>query len=120
MYPILKKYKLSLALGFAVGPLAIRNWGYGMVAPIVFSIGSLIFYYLLYKSKLIPRWLSGWGFIGGLIYLPGILIGMFSLADPSILFAALGLQEMGLAAWLIGKGFNSSAILPSQPKSDQS
>ena len=51
MYPILKKYKLSMAIGFVGGPLAIRNWGYGMVAPIVFSIDSLIFYYLLYKSK---------------------------------------------------------------------
>ena len=110
MYPILRKYKLSLALGFVVGPLAVRNWGYGMVAPIVFSLGSLMFYYLLYKSKLIPRWLSGWGFIGGLIYLPGILIGVFGLTDPTILFAPLGLQEMGLAAWLIGKEFNSSAI----------
>ena len=75
-----------------------------------FVLSALILNYMLYKSKLIPRWLSGWGFIGGLIYLPGILIGMFSLTDPALLFAPLGLQEMGLAAWLIAKGFNTSAV----------
>jgi hypothetical protein len=69
---------------------------------------------VLYNSKLIPRWLSGWGFIGGLIYLQGILIGMFGPTDPAILFATLGFQERGLSAWLIAKGFNSCAIAPSK------
>jgi hypothetical protein len=99
--------------------LAELDWS-SILLDFPFVLSALILNYVLYKAKLIPRWLSGWGFIGGLIYLPGILIGMFGLTDPSILFAALFLQEMGLAAWLIGKGFNSSAILPSQPKSDQS
>ena len=27
MYPVLRKYELSMALGFVGGPLAIRNWG---------------------------------------------------------------------------------------------
>ena len=99
--------------------LAELDWS-SILLDFPFVLSALILNYVLYKSKLIPRWLSGWGFIGGLIYLPGILIGMFGLTDPTILFAALGLQEMGLAAWLIAKGFNSSAILPSQPKSEQS
>lgn len=75
-----------------------------------FVLSALILNYVLYKSKLIPRWLSGWGFIGAVIFVPGILIGMFGLTDPTLLFAPLGLQEMALAAWLIAKGFNSSAI----------
>lgn len=89
--------------------LAELNWS-SILLDFPFVLSALILNYVLYKSKLIPRWLSGWGFIGGLIYFPGILIGMFGLTDPTILFAPLGLQEMGLAAWLIGKGFNSSAI----------
>ncbi len=89
--------------------LAEFEWN-SILLDFPFVLSALIVNYLFYKSKLIPRWLSGWGFIGGVLYLPGVLIGMFNLMDPTILFALLGLQEMGLATWLIIKGFNSSTI----------
>ena len=116
MYPILKKYKLSMALGFVGGPLAVRNWGYGMVAPIVFSIGSLMFYYLLYKSKLLPRWLSGWGLIGATLFLASAFLPLLSYGPRStivLLHLPGGVNQMVLAVWLIVKGFNSSAIAQS-------
>ena len=89
--------------------LAEFEWN-SILLDFPFALSALILNYLFYKSKLIPRWLSGWGFIGGALFLPGILIGMFNLMDATLLFAPLGLQEMVLAAWLIVKGFNSSAI----------
>ena len=91
--------------------LAEFDWN-SILLDFPFVLSALILNYVLYKSKLIPRWLSGWGFIGGVLYLPEILLGMFGLTDPTILFAALGIQEMALAAWLIAKGFNSSTITP--------
>jgi Domain of unknown function (DUF4386) len=117
MYPILKKYKLSMALGFVGGPLAIRNWGYGMVAPIVFSTGSLMFFYLLYKSKLIPRWLSGWGLIGATLFLASAFLPLLSyVPSATLVFLHLtgAVNQMVLAVWLIVKGFNSSAIAQSE------
>jgi len=117
MYPILKKYKLSIALGFVGGPLAIRNWGYGMVAPIVFSLYSLVFYYLLYKSKLIPRWLSGWGLIGATLFLASAFLPLLSYVPSStlvLLHLTGAVNQMVLAVWLIVKGFNSSAIAQSE------
>jgi hypothetical protein len=113
MYPLLKKYELSMALGFVVGPLAIRNWGYGMVAPVVFSLGSLMFFYLLYKSNFIPRWLSGWGLIGATLFLASAFLPLLSYVPSSTLvFLHLtgAVNQMVLAVWLIVKGFNSSAI----------
>jgi hypothetical protein len=80
-----------------------------LVLTIVFSLGALMFYYLLYQSKLIPRWLSVWGFIGATLVLAVGLLGMFDL-DLEILWAPLALNEMVLAVWLIVKGFNSPAI----------
>jgi len=121
MYPILKKYEVSMALGFVGGPLVIRNWGNGMVAPIFFSLGSLMFYYLLYKSKLIPRWLSGWGLIGAALFLASAFLPLLSYVSPSnlvYLHLTGAVNQMVLAAWLIVKGFNSPAI-ESLGKSDK-
>lgn len=94
--------------------LAARDWAF-LLVPIVFGLGALVFYYLLYQSKLIPRWLSVWGLIGAALVFPQGLLGMFGLleagSESMIVFALpILVQEMVLAVWLIVKGFNSSAI----------
>jgi hypothetical protein len=77
------------------------------ILAIAFSLGALAIYYLFYRSRLIPRWLSIWGLVGATLYLAAPLLDMFGFAlDP--LMAPLALQEMVLAIWLIVKGFNSS------------
>jgi hypothetical protein len=88
--------------------LALYDWS-SVPENFPYGLGALIFSYLLYKSKLIPRWLSGWGLIGATLMLATGLIRMF---DPSLIYGALPLLlcEMVLAVWLIVKGFNSSAI----------
>jgi hypothetical protein len=91
----------------------------GSIMTIVFCLGAMMFNYLLYKSKLIPRWISGWGFIATIPYLAGGILSMIGLFGPSstitdVLDIPLGVQEMLLAVWLIAKGFNASAIA-SQP-----
>ena len=82
---------------------------------IPFCIGALMYYYIFYKSKLIPRWLSGWGLIAIIMNLASALLVLFGLIDhfsttQIILSVPIGLQEMVLAVWLIVKGFNQSAI----------
>lgn len=79
------------------------------ILEIVFSLGALMIYYMFYQSKLIPRWLSGWGLIGAILYLAAGFLEMFGL-DLGFLLAPLALQEMVLAVWLIIKGFNPSPI----------
>jgi hypothetical protein len=84
--------------------LAARDWGF-LLVPVVFGMGALVFYYLLYSSKLVPRWLSGWGFVGAALVLASGLFGMFG---NFMIYLALpiAVQEMVLAGWLIVKGFN--------------
>ena len=87
----------------------------GPVQTIVFCLGALIFYYVLYQTKLIPRWLSGWGLIAIIPYLAAGLLVLFGFFGPLstseiVLEFPLALQEMVMAVWLIGKGFNPSAI----------
>jgi uncharacterized membrane protein len=91
--------------------LAGFDWG-SVLLDFPFTIGALVFNYLLYKSKLVPRWLSVLGLIGGALWLANAPLRMFGLSPPSLEILALPIaaQEMIFAAWLIGKGFNSSEI----------
>ena len=103
--------------------LASVYWTEHLLA-IVFSLGALMIYYLFWRSKLVPRWLSGWGFVGALLYLAAPLLNMFVPLHPplsvesgvGILMVPLALQEMVFALWLIIKGFNRSAIASESAK----
>ena len=79
------------------------------VVEIVFSLGALMLYSLLYQARLIPRWISGWGIIAAVLYLVSGLTAMFGL-NLGILQLLMLVQEMVMAVWLIVKGFNPSAI----------
>jgi hypothetical protein len=72
---------------------------------ITFVLGALMFYFVLYQSRLVPRWLSTWGLVGAALGIVPPLGGMFGLS-LGILVAPLALQEMVMAVWLIAKGFS--------------
>ena len=85
------------------------------VLTIVFILGALMFYYVLYQSKLVPRWLAIWGLLAAIPYFVSGVLGLFSILSPMstiqmVLVLPLALQEMVLAIWLIVKGFNSSPV----------
>jgi len=79
------------------------------------SVGNLMFYSLLYQTKLIPRWLSFWGLLGTLFTISTSFLIMFHIIEIIttiyvVLNLALILLEMVLAVWLIAKGFDSNVI----------
>jgi len=108
------------ALGTSL--LAVREWAILVGLRIAFSVGALMFYYLLYQSKLIPRFLSVWGLIGATLILAAGLLDTFGPSHSSTITTLLDLpiwvQEMVLAVWLIVKGFNPSAIASGSAKTD--
>lgn len=86
---------------------------------LVFTIGALILYWLFYKTKLIPAWLSLWGFIGAILYFAAPILNMFDPLHPALslgvgwgnLMAPLAIQEMVFALWMIIKGFSPDAFV---------
>jgi len=77
-----------------------------LMVMVAFSIGALMFYYLLYKSKLIPRFISVWGLIGVTLVLTA---NIFELSDNSLgmlIYMPMGLNELFLGFWLLIKGLN--------------
>jgi hypothetical protein len=106
--------------------LAVRFWASLVLAQIGFCLGALMYYYVFYQSKLIPRWLSGWGIVAIILHLTSVFLTMFLQIDPfsgsPIIFLSIpiGLQELTLAVWLIVKGFNPSALASASAKVDMS
>ena len=87
--------------------LAERYWAFQMVST-TFGLGAWIFYYMLYKSKLIPRFISIWGLAGAAVVLANTMLDMFGISVPNLGVLML-LNELFLGVWLIVKGFNSPA-----------
>ena len=75
------------------------------------GLGNLLLYYIFYKGKYIPAWLSLWGIIGNLLLMSGSFLLLFQLIDVistayGIMTVPLVFQEVVLAIWLIVKGLN--------------
>lgn len=90
--------------------LALRDT-IGVLVDFPFPIGAVIFNYLLYKTKLTPRWLALLGIIGGILWLATAPLRMFGFNPEAMEFLAfpIAAQEMILAILLIVKGFNPIA-----------
>ena len=90
--------------------LTAGDWALLLGLGLAFMISALILNFILYQSKLIPRWLSGWGIVGAILVFVNYLLQSFSINPVEILYFPIALQEMVFSVWLIIKGFNSSAI----------
>ncbi|MFC1550011.1 DUF4386 domain-containing protein [Candidatus Neomarinimicrobiota bacterium] len=96
--------------------LAIREWAFIIGSGLVWSLSAVVLNYLLYQTKLIPRWLSAWGFVGGVLSFANYLPELFGIDSIEILFLPIAVQEMVFAVWLIVKGLNSSTIVSESAK----
>jgi hypothetical protein len=99
------------ALGDSV--LGAREWTAAVLDLTAFGLSALILNYVLYRARLVPRWLSAWGLAAASLYSAAGAMVMYGLEPLSttqvVLNAPLGLQEMALAIWLIVKGFDAPA-----------
>ena len=130
MFPILKPYNKNASFWYFVlriieggllvitGILFLSNQpsiieiydGIHVAHGYIFGIAALIFNFLLYKSKLVPRWLSVFGVIATLLLLIVNLLEVTGIvSELMILKFPIFLNEIVLAIWLIAKGFNRSA-----------
>lgn len=95
--------------------LAGHDWITNVAMLLSWSLAALMYYYIFYQTRLIPRWLAGWGLIGITLAMITTLLVMFGLITVwmpvhSLLNAPIAVQEMIFAVWLIVKGFSPSAL----------
>jgi hypothetical protein len=93
--------------------LAERDWA-SQIQVVFFVLSALIFYYVLYQTKLLPRFLSVWGFIAVASLIAANVLPVPDLTQgfnpAQLLFLPIFISEILVAIWLIVKGFNPSAI----------
>ncbi|WP_088288024.1 DUF4386 domain-containing protein [Kineosporia sp. A_224] len=85
------------------------------VGVLAFVVGAFLYYVVLFRSRLVPRWLSVWG-VAALVVM-GVAAVLAVLDDTLVteyvaLALPIGVQEMVLAAWLLVKGFRAAPTGP--------
>jgi hypothetical protein len=99
----------------AVLLLAGCDWVGFVGAVLFFGLGGLLYYWVLFQTALVPRWLSGWGLVAAALCMMAAVLVLFQVTTPAstphiLLNLPIFLQEMVLAVWLIAKGFDARAI----------
>ncbi len=100
--------------GIRVGSLVIDSDATNAVLTLVFCLGAGMFYVLLYRSRIVPRWVSVWGLVAIPVYVAADLLAMYGVFAASgtaqvLMFMPLAVQEMVLAVWMIARGFRPAA-----------
>lgn len=79
------------------------------IAMMSLGLASLFMCSLLFQTRLIPRFLSVWGFVGYAIFVTGAIAEIFGIHIGVLLSVPGGLFELALGFWLIIKGFQPQA-----------
>ena len=96
----------------------LHNWTFLLGPNLALGPSTLMMSYFLYDTKLVPRFISVMGLVGGTLILACALLVMFGIflqvSAWGVVFAMpVFAYEMSLAVWLIVKGFNSSEVYSS-------
>ncbi len=96
------------------GLVAVRGWTFTLGPSLMPALNALLFGTLLYRSRLVPRFISAAGLIGfplqlsvAILTIFGINITIFSL----IALVPIFFWELAVGLWMAIKGFNKSAPL---------
>jgi hypothetical protein len=95
---------------------SLRDVIYGDIHIYVFIFGALLFYILLLKEQLVPRFISIWGIAGIAVLSLSALVHFYAL-DIAVIDYFLILiisNEVFLAVWLFIKGFREKKQQPFQ------
>lgn len=89
-----------------IGNLAFEsmNFTYSALLMLAFCLGGILFYYLLDKAKIVPRFLSLWGLITIFPMLIGTLFAIFGHEVPFFLYVPYIPFEFVIGVWILVKG----------------
>src|SRR5438034_4326066 len=80
------------------------------IGMITLGVSGLMLCYTLYRAKLLPRVVAGWGLIGYAILFVGMLSDVMGSGLGLASSIPGGLWEVFVGVWLIANGFSSSGL----------
>lgn len=94
---------------------ALHDWTFLLGPNFMLGINTMMYSYIFYKSKLVPRFIPILGMTGSALVFLAALLEMFGVIPQisvtgALLCLPVAANEMILAVWLIVKGFNESAL----------
>lgn len=94
---------------------AIHDWTFMLGPNFMLGINTILYSYIFYRSKLVPRPLSILGMTGAVLVFMAALFEIFGVFPQLSVWGVMlalpvAAYEMILAVWLIVKGFNRSAL----------
>ncbi|NOU90644.1 DUF4386 family protein [Paenibacillus sp. LMG 31460] len=103
---------------------AVHDWTFLLGPLFMLGINTMMYSYIFYKSKLVPRFISILGMTGATLVFICALLVMFGVIQQvsfwgAILALPVATNEMILAVWLIVKGFNESALASLSAKTER-
>lgn len=75
------------------------------------GVGGIFLCALLFRARLLPRFLSAWGLIGYAIHVAGSIAEIFGIPISLMLLIPGGLFELALGFWLLIKGFQPQPVV---------
>ena len=94
-----------------LGNLSVESMDFAgsTLHSLVFSIGAILFYYLFYKSRAVPRILSLWGLITVPLVLIGTLSAVLGYEVPFIKYLSIPYVpfEFVIGIWILVKGIKN-------------
>jgi hypothetical protein len=76
---------------------------------LAFCLGAILFYFLLYKSRVVPHWMSLWGLIAVFPMLIGTVTQIFGYTIPFIFYVPYVPFELVIGIWILVKGIKDDS-----------
>lgn len=96
----------------AMGTVTLDSMNFGYSLHLLpFCVGGMLFYYLLYKSGMVPRLLTLWGLITTPLILVATLLVIAGYVAPIYLYLPYTPFEFAIGLWILIKGTKQDASL---------
>lgn len=100
--------EMAADLGRSLGALAVdANTMAYQIAQAALAFGAVFLCVLLYRTRLVPRFLAAWGVVGYVIHFAGASAEIFGSHVSLVLLIPGGLFEVTFGVWLLVKGLGT-------------